>query len=210
MKQQINKIKRMQQLAGVIKENENPSPNYNELVNAMETALKNYIKNAKGDPNVTLGGQLSTEEGEVVAKLVNLIKQVKQDSKYTIKEPGVDQLTEIRQLVRETINKAKRMQQLAGILKEEEEVGTDTQEKKLLDSPISPSDIKVGAKFEFTSRNPRVGKAKIEITSIDKDWNGESVYYDFTDNRASQGPYLLQGDKKEAADFLNRSSGKKL
>jgi hypothetical protein len=85
MKQYINEARRMQQLAGVIKENENPSPNYNELVNAMETALKNYIKNAKGDPNVTLGGQLSTEEGEVVAKLVNLIKQVKQDSKYTIK-----------------------------------------------------------------------------------------------------------------------------
>jgi hypothetical protein len=90
MKQYINEARRMQQLAGVIKENENPSPNYNELVNAMETALKNYIKNAKGDPNVTLGGQLSTEEGEVVAKLVNLIKQVKQDSKYTVKSESSD------------------------------------------------------------------------------------------------------------------------
>jgi hypothetical protein len=83
MKQQLDEIKRMQQLAGVINEAEAPSPNYNELVNAMETALKNYIKNAKGDPNVTLGGQLNAEESEFVTQLANLIKQVKQDDKYT-------------------------------------------------------------------------------------------------------------------------------
>ena len=84
MKQNINEIRRMQQLAGMINEAEIPSNSaFNEMVRSMEAALVNYIKNAKGDPSVTLGGQLNTEESKFVTQLANLIKQVKQDDKYT-------------------------------------------------------------------------------------------------------------------------------
>lgn len=99
----INEIKRMQQLAGLLKEEaEIPSNNaFNDMVKSMESALVDFIKNAKGDPSVSLGGQLSSEESQFVTQLANLIKQVKQDDKYT-----------------QSLKEAKRMQQLAGIINE--------------------------------------------------------------------------------------------
>jgi len=97
--------------------------------------------------------------------------------------------------MKQQINEIRRMQQLAGLIKENEI------------EKISPFDIKKNAEFEYYSSALK-NRIRIKISRIETDWNGESVYSQYTD-RGNQGDYLL-GDKEEAAEIINKGSGIKI
>jgi hypothetical protein len=97
--------------------------------------------------------------------------------------------------MKQQINEIRRMQQLAGLLKENEI------------EKINPSDIEENAKFEYYSSALK-NRIRIKISRIEKDFNGESVYFQYID-RGNQGDYLM-GDKEEAAELINKGSGIKI
>ena len=97
--------------------------------------------------------------------------------------------------MKQQINEIRRMQELAGLIKENEI------------EKIEPFDIKENAEFEYYSSALK-NRIRIKISRIEKDWNGESVYFQYTD-RGNQGDYLM-GDKEEAAEIINKGSGIKI